>query len=177
MVSIIVSKLCPIFFILSILLLFNCTESDIEKTEKPIIEYDQALSEISSEAAYLLVEMQIQKITNCMVSESINKSSNDKLSSSNEDPIKNLLYQYFTSCEFFTEALLQTRPVFEKIKNENKLPIELYVFSVFLETECEGEILFDKIEVGLFSSYESCQRFESIAKEKKLEFTKCHRYQ
>lgn len=75
-------------------------------------------------------------------------------------------------CEFFTRVAEATAPSFREIKAAGRLPAELYVFSLFRAVEGGHS----QSLVGFFTSRQSCEQLEALARQRALATTACKRW-
>lgn len=157
-------KLRFVIFFLAMVFLFGCNQKESKVENKLNLKVDSELSKISLEAGVIYTDIHLEKELNCLVV--------------TDTPamhyLKSLGASLEKECKFFTEALNEALPVFEKIKQEKTLPEDLYAFIVFLPTETEET--YKSETIGLFSSLQSCERIESIAREYDIPLKKCYKW-
>lgn len=167
--------------------LTSCGEEEKSNRETSLkTNIDYALYEISPFAALIHSGIKTNKQGNCT-------DQPEKLDSilqlkQNADVIKQnadvsqlfteKMNSYANLCSLFVEVEKATDPVFQKIKQERKFSKELYVFSIFEETD--GNYLFDTLflesEIGLFDSLASCDVLEKFAREKNIPVQQCRKW-
>ena len=153
-----------VIFFTAILFLFGCDKKESKVENKLDIKVDPVLAKISAEAGVIYTTIHLQKGLNCLIADTPVMNYLESLGASNDN-----------ECKFFTEALNETLPVFEKIKQEKTLPEDLYAFTVFLPVSLEDDTYRDET-IGLFSSLESCQRIETISREYDIPSKKCYKW-
>lgn len=182
---------CLLFSMALVASFLTSSCSEREKPKKaiaPQMNIDATLREISQMAAWVQFNMKVQKAANCMVANSLDttnllRKNPDKQKSGTDvyanKIISEMMDSYKNLCSLFIEAEKTTRPVFENIKKEGKLPSELYVFSVFSETSegSEDDTFFEEQEVGLFDSQASCEVIEKLAHDKGIPVRQCHEWE
>lgn len=183
------SHFLALVMLVAILLTASCDEDETPKrTIAPEMKIDAALSKVSPMAAFVSFNMEIQKTMNCITSNGLDKTDllkkNPEIQESATDInvnriISEMMDNYKNRCSLFIEVKKTTGPVFEKIKEERKLPSELYVFSVYSKTSGsnEDDILFKEQEVGLFDSRASCEVIENFAHEKNIPVQQCRKWE
>jgi hypothetical protein len=139
------------FLLISMTLVASVLSVSCREKEKLV---RSKLGEVSLGAEIVRLDVQMSKMMYCNVSEIV-------------DSYKNF-------CRLFDEVEKTTSPVFDRIIREEKLPKELYVFSVFSSTSDRG---LEEHTVGLFDSQASCDAIEQFAHGKSIPVRQCHKWE
>ena len=155
-----------VIFFAVIILLFGCDKKESKVENNLHLKVDPVLTKISVEAGVIYTSIHLRKDLNCVVVDTPAMNALESLGASNDN-----------ECKFFTEALNETLPVFEKIKHGKTLPDDLYAFTVFLHSfSSVGDDTYMSETIGLFSSLESCERIETFAREYDMPSKKCYKW-
>lgn len=138
------------------------------------LEVDPALQKINGMVAVLDLMVRLNKKTNCALADSFNGFSKDGDKKSNQlsnNPIlEEIVGEQNGLCELFKLADSETRTTFNDIKIKNRLLKKQYLFSIFESKNNDNSEYFTEEEVGLFSSFETC---EKVARKYSIPTRKC----
>ena len=144
---------------------------------QPAIQYDQELAKISTNAALMQLTSAAGRLTQCSLSESLDKISVEKQDANASLPNKmldDMKMNAKTQCEVFSRAERETKSTFDKIKEARQLLEQQYFFSIFVPSDSEkGGETFDENEIGLFSALDQCKKIEQEAFDKGIPVRKC----
>jgi len=177
--------------LLVVVVSFGTTACDQEKSKKantPGLNVNPVLEGVSSTAAYLELKNSLLKRTKCIASEvardtKLPKEKADKNKPENEAAVNRFINamvdRYKNLCDLFIEVEKNTQPVFKQIQRDQKMPNELYAFSIFLEKTDSNldEPVFTKEEVGLFDSKRSCEVIEAFAHVRNIPVQRCRKWE
>ena len=165
-------------------LLFSVTAYPEDKSKsatskKQNIELDPVLKEVNALVAVLDVTVRLNKLTNCLLANSISglQVEGDKKSpqSSSNPILKEIGVQQEGLCKLFEMAENETMVAFDEIRNHRKLLNQQFVFWIFLSKGNDDEAFSEK-QVGLFPSLDSCVKVEEVARDYSIPTRKCREW-
>jgi len=174
----------PIFSYLFVvfLILLGCGREEPNPDQKLQLRVDRRLTEISGYAGVLFTMMHLKKDLYCLAADKISLKNfeNDPTDSPEErkvnDLLHNLVNRFSRICQFYGEAISETTPVFEEIKQRGSLPTKLYYFSIYLPDDNDNGSTKKEEDIGLFSSLAKCETIEMIARENNIPTRKCNQW-
>lgn len=167
-------KLYKSIFILfiTLVLVSACTKEKPTDEKKLGLIVDKKLTEISAHAGLIYTSMHLQKNLHCSVADQI--SLQDSIEA--KKILQNVTRYFQNICDFYQEALSETTPIFNEIKQRNSLLEKLYFFSIYLPDDDDNDFTMKEEDIGLFSSLEKCEKIESLARSYDIPTRKCKQW-
>lgn len=171
-------KLYKSIFILFItwVLLAACTKEKPADEKKLALKVDKKLTEISVHAGLIYTSLHLQKDLNCLAANNISSIDSTKA----KKILQNATRRFQNICDVYQQALSETEPVFNEIKQANSLLPKLYFFQIYLpkygSNDLTNDLIMREEDIGLFSSLEKCERIELLARSYDIPTRKCKQW-
>lgn len=118
------------------------------------------------------------RMTRCLLADTYKKVQEKGFKNGNdigERMFLTRLTEVTSLCSIFTDAEHQTRATFDQIKREGRLLDEQYFFSIY--TSADSNQGFDKIDIGLFNSVQTCRQIEQQAFRREIPVKQCRKFE
>ncbi|MDO8683855.1 MAG: hypothetical protein Q7N50_10285, partial [Armatimonadota bacterium] len=130
--------------------------------------------------AVLDVNVRLNKLTNCMIANSLAtlQAEGDKKSKqpSNNTILKEMVAEQEGLCKLYEMAANETKTTFNEIRDRKKLLNQQFVFSILQSEKDDNDGALAEEEIGLFSSIESCSKVEEVARDHSIPTRKCREW-
>jgi len=134
---------------ITLVLVSACTKEKPTDEKKLDLIVDKKLTEISAHAGLMYTSMHLQKDLNCLAADQI--SLKDSIEA--KKILQNVTRRFRNICDFYQQALSETTPIFNEIKQRNSLLEKLYFFSIYLPYGDNSEFTMREEDIGLFFSF------------------------
>lgn len=134
------------------------------------------ISEVSGIAGVIFFDMSINKELNCIAKDSAPSGEGLKKGAEEERMFNRIFQRFANKCIFFSTAIKTTEPVYKIIRNEKRMPGNLYVFSIYLPQLENSDDLFAEHQIGFFPNEISCVSVEALARDYEIPSTKCKKW-
>lgn len=171
----------------SVLILFSCSD---DKTKgragnadgvnvDSIYGIDPALMKINGSVALLDVSVRGSRASNCIIANSYSELRTQSANKANRqinELTMDIVAESEAMCNLYIMAENEARTVFDEIKSHKWLLDHQFMFSLFVSKDGASEGAFSEEEVGLFSSLESCEKVEMVARDYNIPTRKCREW-
>jgi len=161
--------------------LSGCGQSPQPRVEKLVKNMlDPELAKLSSVAALYQVNIKVETMMNCMLTDTFNKKKelSDKsqaASTAQEEIMRKIQNSAETKCGLFTKISKNTNAFFDKAKAAKKLPSESYVFYIYDDPDENNK--YREQTIGLFETMRDCNQMEELARHAGIATKRCGLWQ